>query len=294
MSSVLILRLALLAATAVFAVFLIKDCIDHKEEFTGAEVKTFVILGAIGLVTDLFDTLGIGCFATSQSAFKFTKTCEDEVMPGTLNVAHCIPVVSEALIFFGLIEVEPLTLVTMIAAAVIGAVAGATIVSKWSVKIVRIALGVALIIVAVIMTLQQISFGPFATSGDAIGLSGTKLVIGLVLNCLLGALMTIGVGLYAPCIALVSSLGMNVSAAFPIMMGSCAFLMPAAGIKFVKEGKYNRKAALMITIFGTVGVLIAAYIITSLPLSTLKWIVIAVMLYTAYTFFRDAKAADVA
>ena len=49
--------------------------------------------------------------------------------------------------------------------------------------------------------------------------------------------MTLGIGLYAPCLVLVSLLGMSPSTAFPIMMGSCAFLMPTAGIRFVKRGQ---------------------------------------------------------
>jgi len=46
------------------------------------------------------------------------------------------------------------------------------------------------------------------------------------------------IGLYAPCMILVSLLGMSPITAFPIMMGSCAFLMPVAGVQFIrKEGK---------------------------------------------------------
>ncbi len=62
-----------------------------------------------------------------------------------------------------------------------------------------------------------------------------KLVLGLAGNFMLGALMTLGIGLYAPCMILVGLLGMNATAAFPIMMGSCAFLMPIASAKFVQK-----------------------------------------------------------
>jgi hypothetical protein len=46
----------------------------------------------------------------------------------------------------------------------------------------------------------------------------------LKVNFFLGAIMTAGVGLYAPCMALIFALGMSPKVAFPIMMGSCAFL----------------------------------------------------------------------
>ena len=121
------------------------------------------------------------------------------------------------------------------------------------------------------------------------GLSGYKLILGTLINTLLGALMTIGVGLYAPCMAMVSALGLNVAAAFPVMMGSCAFLMPSASIQFIQSGKYDRKATVIITIFGLLGVFVAYKVAAALPINILTAIVICVMIYTALTFFRDAK-----
>ncbi|MGO5052447.1 permease [Lachnospiraceae bacterium LCP25S3_G4] len=288
MSSVLILRIVLIAWTAVFAVYFIKDCIAHKEDFDG---KKMVSLALIGCITNLLDTLGIGSFATTQAGFKFTQSSPDEVMPGTLNVGDTIPVVLEAVLFFGLVEVGAVTLIGMIAAAVIGAVIGAGIVSKWPVKLVRIALGCALIFLAIVMACKLLGVGPFGATGTLLSLTGVKLVIGIVINFILGALMTIGVGLYAPCMALCGALGMNISAAFPIMMGSCAFLMPSAGIKFVKEGKYDRKASVMLSIFGVIGVLIAYLVVKTLPLTILTWVVICVMLFTSGMFFKDAAKA---
>ena len=78
---------------------------------------------------------------------------------------------------------------------------------------------------------------------------------------MLGALMTLGIGLYAPCMILVSLLGMNDKAAFPIMMGSCAFLMPAASVRFVRSGRYDLRAALGLALAGTPAVLIAGLIV---------------------------------
>ena len=179
----------------------------------------------------------------------------------------------------------------MIGAAILGAVIGASIVSKWNLKKVRIALGAALIALAVVMVCKLLGVGPFGIVGTATALTGVKLVIGVVANFVLGALMIVGLGLYAPCMALVLLLGMSADVAFPIMMGSCAFLMPSAGIKFVKEGKYNRASSLILSIFGVIGVLIACFIITSLPLTVLTWIVTAVMVICAIIFFKDASKA---
>lgn len=271
--------------TLYFAVVFIKDYIETSKQGK-LEKGNFAALSAVGFITNFFDTLGIGSFAPTTALFKLFKLTNDRTIPGTLNVAMTIPVVAEAFIFITVIKVEPITLLTMLAAATIGAVFGAGIVSKLDEKKVQVGMGIALAIVAIIMLASQLNL--FPAGGDAIGLTGVKLIIAIIANFILGALMTLGIGLYAPCMALVFALGMSPKVAFPIMMGSCAFLMPAASVKFVKEGAYDRKASLAITIFGTIGVFIAAYIVKSLPLTTLKWLVIIVILYTSIAMFRSA------
>ena len=173
----------------------------------------------------------------------------------------------------------------MLAAATVGAILGAGYVAKLDVKKIQLAMGVALLVVAFIMIPQQLKM--FPAGGDAIGLTGGKLIFAIIANFILGALMTLGIGLYAPCMALVFSLGLSPAIAFPIMMGSCAFLMPAASVKFVKEGAYDRKASMAITVFGVIAVLIAAYIVKSLPLDILKWLVIVVIIYTSAMMFKS-------
>ena len=284
-----ILALAIGIWTLAFGAYLIADCIKHKEEFRATKL---VPLAFIGAAANFLDTLGIGSFATTQFGFKISKSCKDEMVPGTLNVGHCIPIVVEFLCFLTFGNVAGLTLVSMIVASIIGAALGAAVVTKLPVKKIRYALCAALLMLACVLFLKNINWGPFKEIGDpkaVQALTGAKLVIGVIGNFILGALMTIGVGLYAPCMALVGALGLNISAAFPIMMGSCAFLMPAAGIKFIKEGKYDRKAALMMASFGIIGVLIANFLVKSLDLYYLTFVIILIMFYTAYTFFRDAR-----
>lgn len=98
--------------------------------------------------------------------------------------------------------------------------------------------------------------------------------------------MTIGVGLYAPCMALVYMLGLSPLVAFPIMMASCAGLMPVASGNFIKSGDYARKVSLAITIGGVIGVIIAVKFVTSLDLNMLTWVIIAVIIYSGITYMR--------
>ena len=125
--------------------------------------------------------------------------------------------------------------------------------------------------------------------GTALGLDGTRLIVGCVINFMLGALMTLGIGLYAPCMIMVSLLGMDPTAAFPIMMGSCAFLMPTASMRFIRRDKYDLRAALGLALGGIPAVLIAAFIVRSLPLDYVRWLVVAVVVYTAAVLLRSAR-----
>jgi len=120
------------------------------------------------------------------------------------------------------------------------------------------------------------------------GLTGVWLLVGILGIFALGALMTLGIGLYAPCMILISLLGMNEKTAFPIMMGACAFLMPVGSIRFIKRARYDWKAALGLTIGGVPGVLVAAFIVKSLPLTAVRWLVVVVVLYTAAMLLNSA------
>jgi uncharacterized membrane protein YfcA len=84
---------------------------------------------------------------------------------------------------------------------------------------------------------------------------------------------------------------MNPQAAFPIMMGSCAFLMPVASLRFIRAGRYDMRASLGLTLGGIPAVIVAAYFVRSLPLSVVQWLVVAVVLYTSAALLRAATKA---
>lgn len=242
--------------------------------------------GIIGLVTNFFDTLGIGSFATTTSFFKLWGLVPDEQIPGTLNVGHTLPSILQAFIYIAVVDVDVTTLALMIAASVVGAWLGAGVVARWPRRKIQIGMGLALAAAAAIMLMTQLKLVP--GGGELLGLTGMKLLIAVLVNAVLGALMTLGIGLYAPCMMLIYLLGMNPRAAFPIMMGSGAFLMPVGSARFIRENSYNLKAALGLTLGGIPGVLLAAYLVRSLPLGAIRWLVVAVVLYTSVMMLRSA------
>lgn len=288
--SVQTILLAVLAIlTVIYLIVFVLDLIKHKND--SEKGTNFIVMSVIGFVINFFDVFGIGSFATGTALMKAFKQTDDRLIPGTLNVCFCIPVAIESFLFINGVEVEPVTLASMIVAAVIGAYLGAGVVAKLPTKVIRLLMGTALIVIGIVIVIQMMGLIP--SSGVATGLSGIKLVIGIAANFILGALMTAGVGMYAPCLALVCLLGINPMIAFPIMMGSSAYLMPVASLKFIKEGAYNRKASLAIAIFGIFGVFIGYRFIKMLNLNALKFIIIIVMAYSAvslfYSAYKDSK-----
>ena len=275
-----------------FLASLVVDLVKHKNDL-GKESPVVGFL--IGLVTDFFDTLGIGSFAPTTLLFKVTKFLDtDKKIPGTLNVAHTIPVILEAVLFLTGVKVEGITLFSMIAAAIAGALVGARIVNKLPEKKIQLVMGVCLIVTAFLMMSGQLGWLKALGSGNvAVGLTGVKLVIGVVGNFILGALMMAGVGLYAPCMAMVYMLGLSPLVAFPIMMGSCAGLMAIGSPEFIKAGNYSRIGSVAITIGGVIGVTIAYTLVKSMPLAVLTWVIIGVVIVTGISMIKQgtSKAA---
>jgi len=240
----------------------------------------------IGAVTNFFDTLGIGSFAPTTAIFKFFKMVPDKLIPGTLNVGHTLPTITQAFIYTVAIDVDPKTLILMIIAAVLGAWLGAGVVANWPKRTVQIGMGFALLVAAALFTWKNL--GLTAADTGTLDLQGTKLILGLAGNFALGALMSLGIGMYAPCMILVGLLGMNASAAFPIMMGSCAFLMPVASATFVRKQAYSFKPALGLAIGGIPAVLVAAYIVKSMDVQLMGWLVVVVVTIAAAMMLRSA------
>jgi len=242
---------------------------------------------AVGAITDFFDTLGIGSFATTTALFRARSTVPVERLPGTLNVGHAAPTFVQAFVYVVVLEVDLLTLAALVAASVLGAVLGADRVARWPRARVQRGLGLAMLVAAALLLSSAVGVGP--VGGAAIGLEGAALAVATLLSFFFGALMMIGVGAYAPILVTVSLLGMNPRAAFPIMMTACALLMPAASARFVANDAYAPRAALGLTLGGIPAVLVAAFVVREVSLDMVRWLVLAVVLSTSFVLLRDAS-----
>ena len=246
---------------------------------------------AIGVVTDFLDTLGIGSFAPTTALFKFRGTPADELIPGTLNVGHNSSAFLETVLFVTAVTVEPALLASMVASAAAGAWLGAGLVSRLPRRTIQLFMGVALLVAAFFFILKNLGALEVA-GGTAFALAGWRFALAVSVSFVLGALMCIGIGNYAPLMIMLALLGMHPLAAFPIMMASDGILQPVASLGFFRSGRFAHGPSLGLIIGGVLGVLIAFYIVKHLPLTAMRWLVIVVVSYAAVSMLRSARAAS--
>jgi len=256
---------------------------------------------AIGCFTSFLDALGIGSFAPTTALFKFRGKPPDELIPGTLNVGLNAAAFVETLLFVTVVTVQPALLVCMVATAAAGAWLGAGVVSRMPRRSIQLFMGVALLIAAFFFAMKNVHelsvrhgdisrfLDIFPPGGQAFGLDGWRFVVAVVVSFVLGALMCIGIGNYAPLMILLALLGMHPLAAFPIMMASDGLLQPVASLRFFRSGRFAHVSSLGLAVGGVVGVLVAFYIVKSLPLTIMRWLVTAVVTYAAVSMLHSSR-----
>ncbi len=243
---------------------------------------------AIGCGTNFLDTLGIGNYAQITALFKLRGRPADELIPGTLNVGNTIPSFLGTLLFTTAINVEPVLLTCMVLSAGAGAWVGAGVVSRMKQRTIQLFMGVALLVAAFFFTMTNL--GVLPATGTAMSLGGWRFAVAISANFILGALMCVGIGNYAPSMALLAFLGMHPIAAYPIMMGSDGVLIPVASLGFLKTGRFAPGVAIGLTLGGVVGTLLAFPLVKTLGqhLGVLRWVVIGVVTYAGLTMLRSA------
>jgi len=275
---------ALLAALSAIALYFIAALFGAAKR--RGELAPRVEAIGLGAVTNFFDTLGIGSFAPTTAYMKLRKMAPDSYFPAILNAGHALPTVAQALIFITLVQVDPVLLISCIVASCAGAFVGAPIVQRSPIRVVQGVVGVALLIAATLYALANLGLMP--VGGDALTLPPVLFAAAVAGHFVMGVLMMFGIGLYAPSLVLLSLLGLNPVAAFPIMMGSCAFLMPISSLNFVRSERIDLRIVLGIALGGIPAVLLAAFVVKSLDLVTLRWLVVVVVLYASGLLLRAA------
>ena len=280
--TITVLLIALAALGIAFTIVLLGTAAKRGETRPNAEAI------GLGAVTNFFDTLGIGSFATTTAWIKFRHMVPDSFIPATLNAGHALPTVVQSAIYLVIlgVRVDPVLLASCIAAAVLGSLIGVPLVVRASVQLVQGIVGVALLIAAALYAMSNLDLFPIG--GSATALPMLEMSVAVAVHFLLGALMAFGIGLYAPSLILLSLLGLDPRLAFPIMASACAFLMPATGFSFVKSSRIDLRIVIGIAIGGIPATIVAALLVKEMPIVWLRWGVVVVVLYAAFLLLRSA------
>ena len=237
-------------------------------------------------VTSFFDALGIGCFAPTTAYLKFRRLVPDDLIPATMVSGYALAAAVEGFVFITGVAVNPALLGAAIGASVRGALLGVSIAARLPIRPIRLTLGLGLLIAAATFSLSNLGLMPHG--GTATSLPPLLFAVVVAVSFVLGVLMNLGIGNFAPTLILISLLGMDPKAAFPIMMGSAALLMVTSGVRIVAKRPVDLGLVLGMALGGAPAVLVAAFIVKSLPLDILRWGVVAVVTYTGAVMLRAA------
>lgn len=242
----------------------------------------------LGAVVCFFDTLGIGSFAPTTAWFKFRRMVPDRLIPPTMLVGLTPPSMAEAVIFLVLlgVMVDPVLLVGCVLALLMGGLLGVPLVTRARVWIVQLVVGIALVLAAAAYTMTNLNLMP--GGGTAASLPPTLMIVAIAANFVIGILLNFGVGNYAPTLVMLSLMGMDPRLCFPIMAGGAALTGAAASVRHVQIGQIDLRIVVGLAIGGIPAVLVAAFIVKSMPLELLRWLVIVVVLYAAAVMLHAA------
>jgi uncharacterized membrane protein YfcA len=264
-----------------FAFFLAKAAIAER----AAPRLEPILLGA---VVSFFDTLGIGSFAPTTAWLKFRRLVPDRLIPPTMLVGLTPPAMTESIIFLILlgVKVDPVLLFGCAIAVLLGGLVGAPLVAQAKVWIVQMVVAIGLVLAAIAYAMTNLHL--FPGGGIAAGLPLGLTIAAIVANFGFGILLNFGVGNYAPTLVTLSLMGMDPRLIFPIMAAGAAVMGAGACVRHIQMGRMDLKVVVGLALGGVPAVLVAAFIVKTMPLELLRWLVIIVVAYAAAVMGRAA------
>jgi len=235
----------------------------------------------LGAVVSFFDTLGIGSFAPTTAWMKFRRMVPDRLLPPTMLVGLTPPAMAESVIFLILlgVRVDPVLLFGCALAVLLGGLVGAPLVARARVWIVQLVVAVGLVLAAIAYAMTNLHL--FPGGGTAAALPMGLTIVAITANFAFGVLLNFGVGNYAPTLVTLSLMGMDPRLIFPIMAAGAAVMGAGACVRHIQMGQMDLRVVVGLAIGGVPAVLVAAFIVKSMPLELLRWLVIVVVLYAA-------------
>lgn len=244
-----------------------------------------VVLGA---VVSFFDTLGIGSFAPTTAWMKFRRLVPDRLIPPTMLVGLTPPAMTESVIFLILlgVKVDPVLLFGCAIAVLLGGLVGAPLVAQARVWVVQLVVAIGLVLAAIAYAMTNLHL--FPGGGTAASLPFGLTVAAIAANFAFGVLLNFGVGNYAPTLVTLSLMGMDPRLIFPIMAAGAAVMGAGACVRHIQMGRMDLKVVVGLAVGGVPAVIVAAFIVKTMSLELLRWLVIVVVLYAAAVMARSA------
>lgn len=244
----------------------------------------FLKLSFSGIIAFISDTIGIGSFAVNIALSKAFRTFPDEQLPAMVNGAQIIPGVLESLYFMKAIDVDKLTLITLVIGTCIGGLLGGNIVCKLSKQALRLTMMICFSLIIFLLVGNEMHWLP--VGGNLVALQSQSLIIGFFAMIVCGALTSAGIGLFALVQGVLFLLNVSPMVAFPIMMTAGAMQQPLTTLIFLKQRKIPVKKTLILSLAGCLGVLLVLPIFKLFTVQTLHYILIAVLIYNITTIFK--------
>jgi uncharacterized membrane protein YfcA len=278
--------LGIIKAIAILLTILVLIWFFYHKHSEKLSPLTQIKIGFIGIVSNFLDTIGIGSFAVIVAMRSLLGVMPDDVrLIGTMNIQAMVTALIQALIFLQFVPLDIITLLVAVVMISLGGFLSGLVAVRIDKKLVHMVMLVAFIITGVLLFLSQLNILEIGGSGTAI--RGTRLLIFAIFMLVSGTLPAFGVGYYSLIKASIFLFGVNPIVAFPIMASASAFQMPVTSVTFISKGKFYFKSTIILAVFGTIGVFMAAPIITLVNTYTLKWILLGIVIYNIIVLARN-------
>lgn len=237
-----------------------------------------------GFIANVADTLGIGSFAVVVALNNRWKFIDDKKLPGTLNAHALLPAMLQSLLFLHVVDVDILLLTSFVISACIGACFSSFVVSRLNKQTIRLLMSFGFFAIALLIFGYQFDMLPI--SGAETSLSTSKLIVGIPAMMLAGMLPAIGMGIYVPIQVIMFLLGFSPLVAFPVMTTAGSLVQATTAYVFIKNEEVYSKESLILGFAGVLGVLFVVPFVTYVNLSTLRWLLLCIVIYNAISMWQ--------
>ncbi|MCL1976405.1 MAG: sulfite exporter TauE/SafE family protein [Firmicutes bacterium] len=267
-------------------IMLAQDLRAHYPSFL-KEPGRLLFQAPASFILNFLSGFGISDFALSTALYLKVGWAEPRKLPGTLTTQNALPVMIFSIAYISGIKVDLGTLIPVLAAHMLGAFLSPKIVMSLPLRRIRQLLACGLLFAGFTICASKLGF--LHLGGQALSLQGYKLAAAIICYFLIGALKAMGVPGYPLSMSATFFLGLHPLVSYPLMMGGGALSAPLVLIRYIKLDGYMRKLTLLGSTAGVLGGCLAVFIVKSLDISFLQWLVVAVVFYAAIDILLNLR-----